>query len=372
MTIKVNILPRESYNPSTVTIVGYLNTTIDTTAIAKFLPISHIFDKKTDERVKLKSGSRLSIPYFGIDGIFISVCYKDIKRGMRTGAMNNMVSLDIQHEEKNIHLKMSATTITSVGTKTLESGENVFKMTIDYVTTLQEMLFFLKNVKKEKMDRYIDWFIDHTYEEKRGLIREAEFLEKIEEMKMREEKRKVVTCFAKYINDFDYDQQPELIEKINEFLEIDKIFSPKDGLICRDVTIYNSVYHITPIKIRGKNFKMPLHRLAPFLASINFTVEYHNWTSEGVKVCIDIQEEKPETGTSHKEYMHRFVIHETGKIRQCSPTKKEEAYIHYVGMMKTLQLFFDSGDIEFEKYIYDRDRNDDRKLVKMIEKIVRN
>lgn len=213
--IEVEILDYEDYNPSTVTVAGYLNTTIDIVNVSRYLPVNHIFDKDTGERVKLQSGSRQRISYFGIEGVFISICYKKVKRGMRTGAMNNMVSLDIQWGEKNIHLKLSSSSITSVGTKTIEDGQSVFDVVIDHIVQLQEMILFLKKVAldEDKMDRYIDWFIDNTYDEEIGLVRESQFLQNLEESNVSDEMEKVVRCFGKYINDFDYDEQRELIQK---------------------------------------------------------------------------------------------------------------------------------------------------------------
>lgn len=371
--IEVEILDYEDYNPSTVTVAGYLNTTIDIVNVSRYLPVNHIFDKDTGERVKLQSGSRQRISYFGIEGVFISICYKKVKRGMRTGAMNNMVSLDIQWGEKNIHLKLSSSSITSVGTKTIEDGQSVFDVVIDHIVQLQEMILFLKKVAldEDKMDRYIDWFIDNTYDEEIGLVRESQFLQNLEESNVSDEMEKVVRCFGKYINDFDYDEQRELIQKIREMLDINRIYSgdPETGLECQNVTIYNSVYHITPIKMKDKGFRMPLHQLAPFLAQIGLRVEFHNWSSEGVTVCIDAEEEKKGADHSNKEYKHRFIIHETSKVRQCSPTLKREAYKNYVGLMKLIQKFFECDDVPFEKYIYRKSEKEDKKLSKMIGKL---
>lgn len=366
--IKVEILPYEKYNPSTVTVVGYFNTTVDVKKIVNFIPINHVFDEH-GERVKVKPGSRKSIEYFGIDGVFISACRGNIKRGMRTGAMNNMASLDIQFEEKNIHVKLSSTAITSVGTRGIETGEKVFNAMIENISELQEMIKFLRGIDKDKMEEYIDWFIDNTYDEDEGLIRESQFLKNLKHSGASKELRSIGRCFGKYINDFDSDEQPELIEKIRELLEVEKIYSD-DNLECRDVTIYNSVYHISPIKKGDKDFSMPLHKLAPFLASVGLTVEYHNWSSEGVNVCVDALEQKHGSNHTHKEYKHRFIIHETTKIRQCSPTCKEEAYRNYLGIMKLLNMFFRERDISYDQYMYDKKTNENRKLTKMIEKIL--
>jgi hypothetical protein len=368
MSHEIEIIAKEDYNPATITIAGYLNTTIDIEKVTQFLPVHHLFDDETDERLKLKSGSRKTIEYMGTEGVFISICYKKIRRGMRTGAMNNMASLDIQYGGKNIHLKLSSGSITSVGTKKLESGKAVFKVVAGAIQKLQKSFTFLQTVDKDKIKKYINQFNDLTYDEERGLIRQSEFLEILGDMNLSKRKIKVFKIFSKYINDFDHDEHPDLIQKIIDLSEVSKIYSG-EVLEFRNVTIYNSVFHITPIKNIGKKgFRMPLYLLAPFFARKRLMVSYHNWNSEGVNVCIDALEEKPGTNHTHKEYKHRFVIQQTGKIRQCSPTNREEAYGNYLGIMNLLKEFFKNPDISFEEYVYDRDKIRDKKIEKMVDK----
>ena len=123
-------------------------------------------------------------------------------------------------------------------------------------------------------------------------------------------------------------------------------------LKCLKPSIFNSVYHINLFK-EIKNKRIPLHRLAPYLAEKNFVVEFHNWTSEGVNVCFDIEEEKSGVHHKDKEYKHRFTIHERGTMRQCSPTFKEESYKYYLGIAKQIEQFYkDIKDTEkYKQYI---------------------
>ena len=362
----IDIIPFDKYKPATITIAGYLNTTIDIEKVTEFLPVHHLFDEETGERLKLKSGSRKTIEYMGTEKVFISICYKKIRRGMRTGAMNNMASLDIQYEGKNIHLKLSSGSITSVGTKKIESGRGVFKAVAASIYKLQRSINFLQTIDKDKMRKYINQFIDLTYDDETGLIRQSEFLEITDDMIIGKKKARVFKIFSKYINDFDNDEQPELISKIYELTKVTKIFTG-EMLEFRNVTIYNSVFHITPIKTK-KGFRMPLYLLAPFFAEKGLMVSYHNWNSEGVNVCTDAVEEKPGTNHNHKEYKHRFVIQQTGKIRQCSPTNRDEAYGNYLGIMNLIKEFFKNPDISFEQYIYDRDKVKNKKIEKMVTK----
>ena len=114
ITPEINILTEEQFTPSTMTIKGILSESININNLSQYLFIHHIFDE-TNQRVKKASGSRRKIDYYGREGDIVSVCYKNIRRGMRAGAMNNMVTVDIQYLGNNIHLKISSNTITSVG-----------------------------------------------------------------------------------------------------------------------------------------------------------------------------------------------------------------------------------------------------------------
>ena len=97
----------------------------------------------------------------------------------------------------------------------------------------------------------------------------------------------------KYWDDFDNHKEYE--EKVLTFL--DKLEFYEGDLKCKKYDVFNSVYHIQPIK--NNFFRMPLHKLAPYLASIGVQVEYHNWTSEGVNICFDIKEIKD--GINHQD-----------------------------------------------------------------------
>ena len=92
--------------------------------------------------------------------------------------------------------------------------------------------------------------------------------------------------------------------------------------------------------------------LAPYLANYDLSVEFHNWTSEGVNICFPIENNK-ELNTKDKEYKHRFTVHERSSMRQCSPAFKEESYKYYKGVMELIKEFIDGGQKydNFKKYV---------------------
>jgi hypothetical protein len=344
----IQILNQDEYIPSTVTMVSSFDKTINPKDVAEYLPVVHLFHEKTGKRLKLDSGTRTSIKYYGIENIIISVCYKKTRRGMRTGAMNNMVSLDIQHGGKNIHVKLSSTTITSVGTSGYQFGVDVFNLMIQHLNMLNQNIKYIKSMDSETRDKNLEWVFDNCVDEKGRLVSVKSFLKLIKNNSWID-KNFAKSCIV-YTDDFEPHQIDEYRNKIKNFIENTTFYN--GDLKCMKPSIFNSVYHINLFK-NIKNKRIPLHRLAPYLAEKNFVVEFHNWISEGVNVCFDIEEEKDGVHHKDKEYKHRFTIHERGTMRQCSPTFKEESYKYYLGIVKQIEQFFkDTNTAEkYKEYI---------------------
>ena len=344
----IQILQQDEYIPSTVTMVSSFDKTINPKDVAEYLPVVHLFHEKTGKRLKLDSGTRTSIKYYGIENIIISVCYKKTRRGMRTGAMNNMVSLDIQHGGKNIHVKLSSTTITSVGTSGYQFGVDVFNLMIKHLNMLNNNIRYIKSMVSEIRNKNLEWIFDNCTDDKGRLINVKNFLKLIKKTEWLDK------TFAKacsvYVDDFEANEVDLFRLKVKNFIE-QTSFYPGE-LKCMKPSIFNSVYHINLFK-DIKNKRISLHRLAPYLAEKNFVVEFHNWISEGVNVCFDIEEEKSGVHHKDKEYKHRFTIHERGTMRQCSPTFKEESYKYYLGIVKQIEQFYkDTGkDEKYKQYI---------------------
>ena len=340
----IQLLKPDEYIPSTVTMVSSFDKTINPKDVAEYLPVVHLFHEKTGKRLKLDSGTRTSIKYYGIENIIISVCYKKTRRGMRTGAMNNMVSLDIQHGGKNIHVKLSSTTITSVGTSGYQFGVDVFNLMIQHLNMLNQNINYVKNMDEETRNKNLEWIYDNCIDGKGNLINVKTFLKLISQEDWIDKKFAKSCCV--YVDDFEPNEVDEYRLKVKNFIEKTECYN--GTLKCMKPSIFNSVYHINIFK-NIKNKRIPLHRLAPYLAEKNFVVEFHNWISEGVNVCFDIEEEKSGVHHKEKEYKHRFTIHERGTMRQCSPTFKEESYKYYLGILKQIEQFYKDTD-SAEKY----------------------
>lgn len=350
--MEVKFLKEEEFNPSTITMVANFNTSINAKEISEFLPVVHLFDNRTNKRLKLISGSRNSIKYYGHEGIIISVCYKKVRRGMRTGAMNNMVSIDLQYKKKNIHVKLSSTTLTSVGTSGFDFGNEVFSLMINHINMLNSNIKYARRLDKEIVKENLIWIFENCVDKNNNLLSMKEVSQKMsKEPKL--DKKFTNSCIV-YLDDFEKNETSKFKEKIRYFCN--KCSFYEDDLFFVKSNIFNSVYHINIFEDNRK--RIPLHKIAPYLANIGFIVEFHNWTSEGVNICFDIEEEKNGIHHKNKDYKHRFTIHERGTIRQCSPTFKKESYRYYLGLIKQIQRFFQEKDNQklelFKDHIVDK------------------
>lgn len=337
--MSVDILSKDDYKSSTITMVATLNKTLNRRTVAEYLPVVHLYNQK-EERVKLDSGTRDGINFFGINGIIITSCYEDIRRGVRLGAMNNMICSDLQILNRNVHIKISETIITSVGTCGYENGKIAFNCMIDHLNMLKDNIEYFQNLDKKDQEIIFRWISNNCIVDGK-LLRLCKV-----PLPFHLDERALQTLLI-YIDDFEENQVYEFMTKIRNIANINNIFEGK--LTEVEPKIYNSVYHI---KMSSSENRISLHKMAPYLYDKGISVEFHNWTSEGVNICFPVENNK-ELNTNDKVYKHRFTVHERSSMRQCSPAFKEESYKYYKGVMKLIKEFIDNGQEyrDFKKYV---------------------
>lgn len=328
--MSVKILSPEEYKSSTVTMVATLNRSLKTRYIAEYLPVVHLFNNK-GERVKLDSGTRDGITFFGVNGVIITSCYKDIRRGVRLGAMNNMICSDIQILDRNVHIKISESIITSVGTCGYENGKKAFNCMIDHMNTLKSNITYIKNMEQSEFNIVMRWI-------RKNCITDGK-LKRLSEINIPSHiDNKALGTLLIYIDDFEEHEDDLFLDKITNLRTIEDIF---EGTLKEvEPKIYNSVYHI---KMCDKEKRISLHKMAPYLLlEKGISTEFHNWTSEGVNICFPIENNEV-ISSQDKEYKHRFTVHEKSSMRQCSPAFKEESYKYYKNVMEHIKEFIEGG-----------------------------
>lgn len=327
----VDILSEDEFKSSTVTMATDFNHEVNISNLVEFIPVTHMYNKNC-QRIHLNSGTRNSIKYFGYEGIIITACYKQVRRGVRIGIMNNMMCIDLQLEGKNIHLKLSKSTLTSVGTSEINKGVNAYKVIISHINNLKKNIEKFQNVEdKTFIYNYIkSYFIkDNLLLNTKDVIIPEKYKDELNFLRV-------------YLDDFEKNEVDLYLEKVKKLETIEPLF--KGTLEYLNTRVYNSVYHINISKER-----LYLHILAPYLADKGILAEFHNWTSEGVNICFPIEEDLDNDYCVPKEYKHRFTIHEKSSMRQCSPGFKEESYKYYQGVMKLIKKFIEGGQ-KFDGY----------------------
>jgi len=338
--MSVEILSEDDYQSSTITMVATLDKSLRTRTVAEYLPVVHLFNPKGD-RIKLDSGTRDGISFFGINGIIITSCYKDIRRGVRLGAMNNMICSDLQILDKNVHIKLSESIITSVGTCGYGSGKKAFGCMVKHLNNLKNNIEYFQSLSDKEQNDIYSWIENHCIiKGKLRRLSEITFPYHIDKL--------ALSTLLIYIDDYNDYESDKFMEKIRNIKHMENIF---EGTLSNvEPKVYNSVYHI---KICDKNERLHLHRMAAYLLDMHdISVEFHNWKSDGVIICFPIAP-YCDLDTRDKEYKHRFTVHERSSMRQCSPGKKEESYKYYKGVMKLIKEFVDNGQKYdgFKKYI---------------------
>lgn len=239
-------------------------------------------------------------------------------------------------------MKMSDTIITSVGTCGYESGKKAFNSMIRHLNMLKKNLTYFKSLDKKEQDRVYEWIITNCISDNKLL--------RLSEIKLPLNTSidiRALLISLVYIDDFERSEAALFIEKIRYLRNLPELFQSELNNV--EPKIYNSVYHI---KICDDKKRLFLHKLAPYLFDRGVSVEFHNWTSEGVNICFPI--ENNSVLNSHKKiYKHRFTVHERSSMRQCSPAVKKESYKYYLWVMKLIEEFIDNGQVylDFKKYV---------------------
>lgn len=361
--MQIPTLTYEDFKSSTITVKATLTTEVNVQAIANFLVVNNRFDAEGN-RIKKGANSRAKIEYYGPEESIVSICYDKLRRGMRTGAMNNMLQMDIQYAGINIHHKLSSKSITIVGVPSIELAKSVSKVLTKHIMHLKQILDYCSSIDKSKRRKMTE-FIISVIEKYEKFPRLKDLLKTLN-IPPNMDQKFIKICLS-YLDDYDQlrtiktphaspREKEEKNNNVNQGAYEEKLdmlcenysLMKEEKLDCIKFDIYNSVYHIDS---PNKNFKISLHQLAIFFHSQGVNVEYHNWNSDGVNVCFDIEEEKEGINHADKDYKHRFIIQDNCKIRQCSPTMKKEAYANYKGVVGFINEFLQQKDIDYTKYV---------------------
>lgn len=311
---------RDELIPSNMVMVTKLRYAVDLDILFKLLPVVNIYDKH-GKIVRYKDDKIVRIPYFGIEKIILCAGYKKKTRGIRQrgGLMKNVVSIDLQCFDKNIHVKIGKNKIQLTGALSEEMGIGTFNIVLEHFRMLQSHLNYIKSLSEDDKFSTREYILDTRY---RGLKSSSfspdphfyDFLdmyihEYITEEEFLENFKSITLISAK---EFDFGNPEQ------------EIYETK---------IHNGVYNFRFVK------QINLIGFVKFLHSRNFMVSFHNWNSCDIQLVIPAEEDQstsfdsfasPSTDDEDEgpEKYHRITIYKRS-VRMSSPTGYSESYKIY-------------------------------------------
>lgn len=294
--------------------------------------------------------TRDKIPFFGVPNAIVCLKYKGKIRGIRQneGQMNNVVSIDLQIENKNINLKLAKTKLQLTGANSEEQGREAFEVLCAHLNMIQGHLNHIKELHKSQVMYSIEWVKAQVMQ---SLALDLDFLRALPDDNL--DKRTALFLWQ-YAEDFD--EPLEFLQKMESVL-IPVVLTGTN--LCMDgeevdittCQISNSVYNYS------LNKEVSLIRLSKFLHSQGFSVEFHNWNSAQMKVTIPIDERDDissdagttstgSSGSKKKIKAHRFSVSGNAKfsVKMTCPTSYQDAVEAYNLFMSAIDDFYNQDN----------------------------
>jgi hypothetical protein len=337
---------------STMTLCAGLNTSVNIELAYDLLSVIYPTNEDGSRFVHPKN-TRDKIPYFGIPNSIVCIKYKGKIRGIRQneGQMNNVVSIDLQNNEKNINLKLAKTNLQLTGAKSEEKGRDAFLVLCAHVNMTQSHLNYIRNLPEQVQVQTIQWVLDRNreYFNSEGMLSSFKF----EDIQRESYNSAIDTRMAMYYWQFvdDYDDFETYENKVKFIDQIIK--NPEMNLVTEEVTITdyrisNSVYNY------NLGIEVSLIELSTSMLKQGFSVDFHNWNSAQMKVAIPIEDDtftisgestsissgSVKTNSSKQKIKaHRFSMTQQGSIKQTSPASFEDAQEAYELFTSGIQTY---------------------------------
>lgn len=279
---------------------------------------------------KIKEGERKPVPYFGHEGILISIRYKGQARGYRAPVnMHSFGDADLQLDGRNYHFKLSPERINILGLNDPEKIRRPFEVMIEHIKQVERNWAPCRELSAEKINATIFWVWHHIT---------------ISHYPPTVVPSNVDARFALLLTTLTNDScswQDFCDRSIRILYYMQKPLYAQEPYF-RSMWTCNKVY----------NFKLPsrlsLHPRVKKLHELGYKVSHHNIVNgKSLSVSVPVTSESPcsesKSGKADKPKFHRFTIRNAGTVNQTSPTSDEEAYHVY------RRLVLDLGFVPYHK-----------------------
>ncbi len=300
--------------------------------------------------IKGKKGKKIKIPYYGVEDVIISIRHKKECRGLRTilnTKQDNFVSVDLQTEGKNVHIKLSETNATVTGVTTLEQGLNSIQCLLDLIHQTDENLEYLRTSLSKEVDKCENFINNFFIDDKTKGIDIPDYdvvIEKINEhnnVHLDENKIDIKLCEILLAYAYESKNKSHFSDIISNITQSNKIDKDKVVQTIFDVStsLYN--YHLsnqndeTKSKMKGMFLFKELANSINDLKDPHVLADNHNWNSKYCNVAIS--DDVIDCKGNIIQKIHRFNISEHGGVRQWSPDIKESSYQIHNKLIKIIR-----------------------------------
>lgn len=258
-----------------------------TTPIANGLPpLPPVANASVLKKYKEK---KLKILFFGTNGIIVSVRFENLSRGVRIGnaQLRNTVAVDLQMDDKNIHIKISKKKMQMSGILSEEMGLRAFELCLGHITMVNEHFKHFYQLSSKTKNSTIEWLktIFFVGNNRLRMYDDPIILDYFEKCPKCVDYRS-----ARYISMFSYDCKTynNFNRLIDHFLSFE---SPnEENNFC-----YNKIPKLISYSISNSVYTYTLHKslslikITQFLLEQSYKASYHNWHKpKQVEVLIPI------------------------------------------------------------------------------------
>jgi hypothetical protein len=402
--------PLKPFAPTNLVCVCKLSEKLNLFAVSELLTcvnVNYLIE------IKNSKGSRVKIPYFGIEGAIVSVRYKGESRGIRIGGkqLRNCIATDLQCGKKNIHQKIASYKLQLCGALTVKMAEDAFNYCLENIKMVNEHWLHFNSLDDIIKENSISWLYSVLINEDILLMFDnVDIIKEFENIPDNVDYRTV-----RFLSMFTYDYKtPTLYKnKINTLLTIKEELCYKIFPNLNETRISNGIYNY------NLGNKISLIKLCNGLYQLGFGVLYYNWSSSKllrIMIPLNMTEEiddiesddiesddvesddvesddinEPINEFKNKQYeelyeeinreriildnkfiksdelidknieitkkpkavknvpAHRFQIYQSGAIRQTSPTDISIAYQIKCILMQDIEMILKNSEKEEEK-----------------------
>lgn len=309
------------FKPCNFVITTYTNVDVDLKNMSELItliPINYTINNKKNNREK--------IPYFGTEKVIVGLSFGNERRGIRKGGktMKGSLGIDIQYEQKNIHIKVSKNNFNIMGVFSEKMACSVTQVLLNHMNMVNELWMTYVNMSEELKTQTINWI------EKNILSSEIFHMynDEILISKINEIENEDIKIVVKYLSMFTYDYPTTNLfkNKINKLLEITTnsiVKSEKKNPL--KYKIGNSVYNYK------LGVELSMIDLSTGLKNMGYDgILYENWndpTKFHIMIPLSMINDDTNFNLLEKDKIqsHRFQVNQCGSIRQTSPTDIDTA-----------------------------------------------